>query len=135
MSLLNYTTTVPARQSRVEIAEMLNAAGAAGVHVGAREVSFRLWGEFVRLEVHVEGALSLLRGDRRVPRKLRTKAQAERVAWRNVAGFVRYQVALAQVEAVQPQKVRPLPWVPPPALTALVSVQRRAQMEWGERLE
>ncbi|MGH2602629.1 MAG: hypothetical protein ACRED0_03615 [Gammaproteobacteria bacterium] len=39
MSLLNYTTTVPARQSRAEIAAMLTAAG---VHVGAREVSFRL---------------------------------------------------------------------------------------------
>lgn len=69
MTLLNYTTTVPARQSRAECAQMLAGAGAAGVHVGAREVSFRLWGEFVRLAVHVEGALALLKGDKRVPRK------------------------------------------------------------------
>jgi len=69
VTLLNYTTTVPARQSRAECAQMLAGAGAAGVHVGAREVSFRLWGEFVRLAVHVEGALALLKGDKRVPRK------------------------------------------------------------------
>ncbi len=50
---------------------MLQAAGATGVHVGAREVSFRLWGEFVRLAVHAEGALALLKADKRVPRKLK----------------------------------------------------------------
>jgi len=135
--LLNYSTTVPARRSRAECAEMLAAAGACGVHVGAREVSFRLWGEFVRLSVHVEGALSLLRADKRVPRKLKTKAQAERVAWRNVAGFVRYQIALAQVEAVQPKSyARPeRRWTPSDALLPLVSVQRRAQLEWEARLE
>lgn len=39
MSLLNYSTAVPARQSRAEIAAMLTAVGAAGVHLGARAVS------------------------------------------------------------------------------------------------
>jgi len=67
----------------------------------------------------------------------RTKAQAERCAWRNVAGFVRYQIALAQVAAVQPARLARVParWVPSDALLPLVSVQRRAQVERGKRLE
>ncbi|MGH8628268.1 MAG: hypothetical protein ACREYC_24390, partial [Gammaproteobacteria bacterium] len=78
----------------------------------------------------------------RVPRKLKTKAQAERCAWRNVAGFVRYQIALAQVAAPEVSKGQPKSyarperrWTPSDALARLVSVQRRAQLEWGERLE
>lgn len=102
--LLNYTTIVPARQSRAEIAEMLAAAGAAGVHVGAREVGFRLWGEFVRLKVHVDGGLSLLQGDRRVPRKLRNPRSGRA---RRLAGFVRYQIALAQVRCSRRGSPRP----------------------------
>ncbi|MGH8700065.1 MAG: hypothetical protein ACREVR_02660 [Burkholderiales bacterium] len=51
---------------------------------------------------------------------------------------MRYQIALEQVAAVQPARIAPVPgprWVPSDALAALVSVQRRAQLEWGERLE
>lgn len=103
-------------------------------HDRVTAVSFRCAGEFYRLAPNIEGPWKLLNEDRRVPKRLRSYEHAERVAWRCVVQWVRAELALLSMDKA-PRPGKPgfrRRWS---ALDTLVSVQKRAQLDWGERLE
>lgn len=105
MPILNYTTKIDPGRTVGEIQSILAKAGAASVKVDFEKgepvaVSFLvLVGERLlpfRLPADCEGVYRVLAADRDVPRGLRTREQANRVAWRVVKDWVEAQMAFIQ---------------------------------------
>lgn len=108
MPILNYTTSVPALRSLGQIQETLAKHGAntiaarydAGRPIG---VSFRLmtpygWRDY-SLPVNTDAVWKVLGGQRVAPR-LRSKDQAERVAWRIAKDWLEAQLAIVESQMV-----------------------------------
>lgn len=110
MPLLDYTTTVPANRTIGQVHALLVEAGArrimteydvCGVVEGVAftiqtaggDRSFLLPVDSQRVEV-------VLQRDRKVPTRLQTAAQAERVAWRIVKDWLEAQLAIIHTEMV-----------------------------------
>ena len=91
MAILNYSTKISAGKTVSEIQEKLGKHGAASVSVDYEQgqpsaVTFTLqmgdrWFNF-RLPSNVDGVYQEMYRDKAVPRSLKTKEQAQRVAWR-----------------------------------------------------
>jgi hypothetical protein len=105
MPILNYTTEVPADRTVAEIQRTLARAGAGSVRIDYDQgepaaVSFLLMlgGQPApfRLPSNWQGVWAIIRKDTTVPRRLRTEAQAQRIAWRVVKDWVEAQLALIQ---------------------------------------
>lgn len=105
MPILNYTTEIDATKTVAQLQTILAKAGAASVRIDYEQgepvaVSFLLvlGGQPVpfRLPSNWEGTYRILRNDVAVPRRLRTEAQAKRVAWRVVKDWVEAQLAFVQ---------------------------------------
>lgn len=103
MPILNYTTTIAALKTVGEIQTTLARAGALSVNVDYDQgeptaVTFVVKvGETYlnyRLPSNWEGVYQRMRRDRDVPNKLRTEAQARRVAWRIVKDWIAAQLAI-----------------------------------------
>lgn len=122
MPILNYTTQVSAEKTVAEIQRILARAGAASVQVNYKAgeptaVAFVLMvGDRVlpfRLPADVEGVYRLIADDWDVPRRMRTRDQAQRIAWRVVKDWVEAQIALIQsgqaslAQLFLPHAVRP----------------------------
>lgn len=136
MPLLNHTTTIPLARTLAEIAKAVPVPiTLEREHDRVWAVAFRYGGEFYRLSPNVEGAWALLNQQKgTLARGKRTYAHAERVAWRCVLNWVKAELALVAMDLAVP-RTRPgfrRGWS---ALESLVSVQKRAQLDWGERIE
>ncbi len=133
--LLNHTTTIPLARTLAEIAAAVPAPVTyEREHSRVVAVAFRYGGEFYRLSPNVEGAWALLNQQKGLARGKRTYAHAERVAWSCVLSWVKAELALVAMDLAAP-RTRPgfrRRWS---ALATMVNVQKRAQLEWGERLE
>ena len=111
MPILNYTTQIAVEKTVGQIQAALAKAGAQAVlteyddegvltclsfrllHQGAM-VSFRLPAQFDPIYV-------ILQRDSDVPRRLKTREQAARVAWRIVKAWVEAQLAVVEAEQVE----------------------------------
>ncbi|MGH8657601.1 MAG: hypothetical protein ACREV4_03710 [Gammaproteobacteria bacterium] len=135
MPLLNHTTTIPLARTLAEIAKAVPVPVTYEHDRGrVSAVTFRYGGEFYRLSPNVEGAWALLNRAKGLARRQRTYEHAERVAWRCVLTWVRAELALVAMDMAAP-RARPGFRKGFSAIEALVSVQKRAQLDWGERLE
>jgi hypothetical protein len=106
MAILNYTTKISVRKTAGEIQDKLSRAKAQAVLCEfdpeglLYSISFRLRTEHgmvsFKLPANHEGVYKRLLNDSRVPRSLKTKEQALRVAWRIVKDWVEAQVAIVE---------------------------------------
>ena len=114
MPLLNYTTQIEVEKTIGEIQKALAKHGASAVmtqydgeivtslafqiSMGEQKVSFRLPCDW-------RPVLKILESDTSVPRKLKDKYQAVRVAWRIIKDWVEAQMALVDTEMVTTAQV------------------------------
>lgn len=113
LMLLNYTTTVSADRTVVEVAAKLAQAGASQVlteyHDGhpvglAFAMRTASGTRQFRLPVEVSAVHGVLRSQRVAPR-YQTKDHAERVAWRIIKDWVEAQLAIIETQMVAPDQV------------------------------
>lgn len=104
MPILNYTTSIATEKTAAEIQKKLAGAKAqavmseyddSGIMVA---MSFRVMTPhgmiMFRLPVNIRGVYKAMCEDGKVPRRLRTEAQASRVAWRIMKDWVEAQLAI-----------------------------------------
>ena|SRR3990167_10199143 len=114
--LLNYTTQVQAAKTVGEIHGILVAHGARSVLSNYDEdgqieaLSFEIGTPHgiarVRLPVDPKAVLGVMcRNGSKVPRRLQTKEQAVRVAWRIVKDWVEAQMAILETEQVKMEQI------------------------------
>lgn len=107
MPILNYTTSVDSDKSIAEISGLLTRFGARSITTEfdsdgfASGISFIIMVEMrplaIRLPVNVGGVYKTLDMEKGVPNRLRTMAQARRVAWRVMKDWLEAQLALFKV--------------------------------------
>ncbi len=135
VSLLNYSTLIPVGRTLAEIARMITVPVTfERVHGRVTAITFRYAGEFYRLSPNVEGAWTLLSQQKGLSKGKRTYAHAECVAWRCVLSWVKAELALVAMDLAVP-RARPSFRRGWSGIEALVGVQKRAQLAWGEQLE
>src|SRR5262245_53582384 len=111
MALLNYTTTVDAQKTIVEIQNLLVKAGAKRVMVeyDARKMPatlvFELHEETYQLPCRSAAIDKLLRDDTSLKRGLRNEEQALRVGWRIVKTWLMAQLAIIEAGMVSLDEV------------------------------
>ena len=118
MPLLNYTTQIDAFKTISEIQKLLAKAGASAVmnemdDTGSiTALSFRIKFErdssqeiAFRLPTDWRPVLEVMQQDRRVPRNLKTREQALRVAWRITKDWIEAQVAFIETNMVTTAQV------------------------------
>lgn len=133
--LLNHTTTIPLARTLAEIAKAVPVPVTfEHDHGRVSAVTFRYASELYRLSPNVEGCWKLLAERKGLTKAQRTYEHAERVAWRCVLSWVKAELALVAMDQAAP-RTRPGFRRGFSAIEALVSVQKRATLEWGERLE
>lgn len=108
MAILNYTTSISTEKTAAEIQKKLALAKAEAVlceydaEAIMTAMSFRISTEhgpvFFRLPANTNGVLRALKADRKVPKRLKTKEQAAKVAWRILKDWVEAQLAIVQAE-------------------------------------
>jgi hypothetical protein len=106
MAILNYTTSIKTEKTASEIQAKLAKAKAQAVMCEFDDegvmsaMSFRLttpYGViFFRLPANIDGVWKALKADGNVPKRLRTKEQAARVAWRIVKDWIEAQLAIVE---------------------------------------
>ena len=111
MPILNYTTSIAVEKTVGQIQAMLAEAGAAAIMIEydaeriLSSVSFRIEynGALVsfRLPAQLDPVYVILQNDCNVPRKLRSREQAARVAWRIIKVWVEAQLAIVEAEQVE----------------------------------
>lgn len=111
MPILNYTTSITVEKTTGEIQGKLAKAGAQAVmsEYDAEQVlcavSFRMMCSGVmvsfRLPAQIDRIYVLLQRDDKVPRKLKTREQAARVAWRIIKDWIEAQLAIVEAEQAQ----------------------------------
>lgn len=119
MPLLNYTTTVPGSRTAHQIVELLANHGASQILLDYGQVrdggsqvtglSFAIETPHgvmrYRLPVDDEAVYTVLRGDRKVPNRFKTRVQAERVAWRILKDWIEAQLAIVETTMVSLDQV------------------------------
>jgi hypothetical protein len=117
MAILNYTTEVSAEKTAGEIQAKLVAAKASAVMMQYENcllssVAFKIQtahGEIsVQLPANIEGVYKAILHSAKVPKRLKTREQAARVAWRIIKDWVFAQLAIIEAEvATLPQVFLP----------------------------
>lgn len=117
MAILNYTTSIAAEKTAQEIQVKLVKASASAVlmeyeNCVLSHLSFKVstkHGEMAfRLPANIDGVLKAIQRDSDVPKKLKTRDQAARVAWRIVKDWVEAQLAIIEADmATLPQVFLP----------------------------
>lgn len=115
MAILNYTTTIAAEKTGSEIQSKLARAGASAVMSEFDDdgvmssIAFRLstpYGVvFFRLPANTEGVYRALIANPKVPKRLRTREQAGRVAWRIIKDWIKAQLALVEAGVAEMPEV------------------------------
>ena len=108
MAILNYTTSITTEKTAAEIQKKLAMAKAQAVLCEYDDdavmcaMSFRIMTPhglvFFRLPVNTRGVLNSLLSDKKVPKRLKTKSQAAKVAWRILKDWVEAQLAIVDAE-------------------------------------
>lgn len=108
MAILNYTTSIKTEKTSSEIQQKLVKAKAQAILIEYDPdaimcaLSFRIGTPhgviFFRLPANMDGVYNCLKRDSDVPRKLKTKEQAARVAWRILKDWVEAQLAIVDAE-------------------------------------
>jgi len=144
MSLLNYSTTVPAHRTAQQIQNVLVKHGAKSIlsEYGddgaltalAFQVETRCGLVTIRLPVAPEPVLQVLekqweRGQ--VPRRYVNQEQAVKVAWRIVKDWVEAQMAILETEMVRMEQIF-LPYVVTPGGQTVFEVIEQKQFRIGE---
>ena len=110
MPILNYTTGIKVEKTVGEIQAMLAGAGARAILIEYDErilssVSFRINYKGARVSFRLPAQLDpvyvILQRDDKVPRKLKCREQAARVAWRIIKDWVAAQLAIVEAEQVE----------------------------------
>lgn len=111
MPILNYTTSINAEKTVTEIQKLLSGAGAKQILTEYDDeqvlsgISFRiLYNSFMvsfRLPAHIDKIYVVLQRDDKVPRKLKTREQASRVAWRIIKDWIEAQLAIVEAEQAE----------------------------------
>ena len=110
MAILNYTTSIAVEKTAGEIQNKLAKAGAQAVMSEYSEqilnaISFRMVCNGVmvsfRLPAQIDRIYVLLQRDGKVPRKLKTREQAARVAWRIIKDWIEAQLAIVEAEQAE----------------------------------
>ena len=124
MPILNYTTSIDTEKTIGEIQKKLSKAGAQAVLTEydseqvVSAVSFRMLCRgsmiFFRLPAQLDRIYVLLQRDNKVPRKLKTREQAARVAWRIIKDWIEAQLAIVEAEQAEMVEVF-LPYAQHPA--------------------
>ena len=111
MPILKYTTQIAASKTIGEIMETLSRAGASMIAIDYNQdkppmavaLLFAIFTEGVqvsfRLDCRWREVLHIMDGDKGVPKRLRTPAQAQKVAWRIIKAWIEAQ--MAYIEAGQ----------------------------------
>lgn len=110
MPILNYTTTIAAGKTVAEVQTILANVGCRRVLIEYEQsepsaLMFELQAHQYRLPCREEAVYKKLLKDQKVPGRLRTHAQARRVAWRILKDWVEAQTALISVGMVSPAEV------------------------------
>jgi len=108
MAILNYTTSINAEKTASEIQKKLAIAKAQAVLCEYDDdavmcaMSFRIATPhgmiFFRLPANMQGVYKALMNDDKVPKKLKSKDQAAKVAWRILKDWVEAQLAIVDAE-------------------------------------
>lgn len=107
MAILNYTTSIAAEKTVMEIQGKLAAAKASAVmceYEGGiiTSVAFRIntpQGEHAfRLPANIDGVFAALKKSPKVPARLKTREQAAMVSWRIVKDWVEAQIAIIEAD-------------------------------------
>lgn len=106
MPILNYTTSIDAFKTVGEIQKVLVTHGAKSVNIdydddgnpSALTFMVELQGRFIsfRLPNQWQGVRRALDGNRKVPKRLKTDAQAIRVSWRIIKDWSEAQMAIIE---------------------------------------
>jgi len=106
MAILNYTTSVDAVKTAMEIQRKLAKAGAQAILCEYDDngvmsaMSFRTQTPhgaiFFRLPAQMDGVYRALCKDSKVPRRLKTHEQAAKVAWRILKDWIEAQLAIIE---------------------------------------
>ena len=115
MAILNYTTRIKAEKTASEIQEKLAKAKAQAIMSEYDDngimiaMSFRILSKHgmlsFRLPVNINGVYQSLSRDSKVPKKLKTREQAARVAWRITKDWIEAQLAIVEAEMAEIQEV------------------------------
>lgn len=108
MAILNYTTSITTEKTAGEIQKKLAMAKAQAVLCEYDDeqvmcaMSFRIMTPhgmiLFRLPANTQGVYKALKNDDGVPRKLKTREQAARVAWRILKDWVEAQLAIVDAQ-------------------------------------
>jgi hypothetical protein len=108
MAILNYTTKISADKTALEIQKLLIKAKAQAITTAYDDggvlssLSFRIMTPYgyvsFRLPANLQGVFKTLSRNDKVPRRLKTKEQAARVAWRILKDWVEAQLAIVEAE-------------------------------------
>lgn len=111
MPILNYTTTIAVEKTTGEIQGKLARSGAQAVmtEYDSEQVlcalSFRMMCSGImvsfRLPAQIDRIYILLQRDNKVARKLKTRDQAARVAWRIIKDWIEAQLAIVEAEQAE----------------------------------
>jgi hypothetical protein len=106
--LLNYTTTIAAEKTVSEIQSILAKAGASAIMVQYDNekvlsgIAFKIDSPqgpiSFQLPAQIDRIYVLLQRDKKVPRNLKTRAQAAKVCWRIIKDWVAAQIAIIEAE-------------------------------------
>lgn len=108
MAILNYTTSIAAEKTAMEIQQRLAKAKAQAVLCEYDDegvlcaMSFRIHTQhglvFFRMPANTTGVFRALHRNPKVPKKLKTKQQAANVAWRILKDWIEAQLAIVEAE-------------------------------------
>lgn len=108
MAILNYTTSITTEKTAGEIQKKLAMAKAQAVLCEYDDeavmcaMSFRIatpYGMvFFRLPANTQGVYMALLNDPKVPKRLKTREQAAKVAWRILKDWIEAQLAIVDAE-------------------------------------
>ena len=111
MPILNYTTSIAVEKTTSEIQGKLSKAGAQAVLTEydneqvLSSIAFRMMCSGIvvsfRLPAQIDRIYVLLQNDNAVPRRLKTREQAARVAWRIIKDWIEAQLAIVEAEQAE----------------------------------
>jgi len=115
MPILNFTTAVPVSRSVAEVTKLLVKGGATSIMSRYADdgaitglsftVATDLGPRAFQLPVNADSVTQALVRDPRVPRRSKTSAQGERVAWRILKDWIEAQLAIIEAGMVKLDEV------------------------------
>lgn len=111
MTILNYTTQITTEKTAGEIQSCLVKGGVRGVMTQFNDegvmtgITFQIETSrgplYFNLPANIDKMYIILQRDNKVPRKLKSKEQAARVAWRIIKDWIKAQLALVETDMVE----------------------------------